>query len=89
MTATLQKWGNSSGVRIPKQVLIDLDIKINDKLLISLVNDEIIIKKDKTYKKHKTLQDRLEEFYKKPISKIEKLNVEEIDTGNIVGDEIW
>ena len=89
MTATLQKWGNSSGVRIPKQVLVDLDIKINDKLLISSVNDEIIIKKDKAYKKHKTLQDRLEEFYKKPISKIKKMNVEEIDTGNIVGDEIW
>lgn len=86
MTATLQKWGNSNGIRIPKQVLIDLDIKVNDKLLISSVNDEIIIKKDK---KHKTLQNRLEEFYKKPVSKIKKLNLEEIDTGDSVGDEIW
>lgn len=86
MTATLQKWGNSNGIRIPKQVLIDLDIKVNDKLLISSVNDEIIIKKDK---KHKTLQERLEEFYKKPISKIKMLDVEEIDTGDRVGDEIW
>lgn len=86
MTATLQKWGNSNGIRIPKQVLIDLDIKVNDKLLISSVNDEIIIKKDK---KHKTLQERLEEFYKKPISKIKMLDVEEIDTGDSVGDEIW
>ena len=85
MTATLQKWGNSNGIRIPKQVLIDLDIKVNDKLLISSVNDEIIIKKDK---KHKTLQERLEEFYKKPISKIKMLDVEEIDTGDRVGDEI-
>ena len=86
MTATLQKWGNSNGIRIPKQILIDLDIKVNDKLLISSVNDEIIIKKDK---KHKTLKDRLEEFYKKPISKIKKLNVEEIDTVYNIGDEIW
>ena len=86
MTATLQKWGNSNGIRIPKQVLMDLNIKVNDKLLISSVNDEIIIKKDK---EHKTLQERLEEFYKKPISKIKMLDVEEIDTGDSVGDEIW
>jgi len=86
MTAVLQKWGNSSGIRIPKQVLVDLNIKVNDKLSIRSVNDEIIIKKEK---KHKTLEERLTEFYKKPISKIKKLNVDEIDTGNSVGDEIW
>ena len=44
MTAVLQKWGNSSGIRIPKQVLVDLNIKVNDKLLITSVNDEIVIK---------------------------------------------
>jgi antitoxin MazE len=86
MTAVLQKWGNSSGIRIPKQVLVDLNIKVNDKLLITSVNDEIVIKKEK---KHKTLEERLTEFYKKPISKIKKLKVEEIDTGDNVGDEIW
>lgn len=86
MTAVLQKWGNSSGIRIPKQVLVDLNIKVNDKLSIRSVNDEIIITKEK---KHKTLEERLTEFYKKPISKIKKLNVDEIDTGNSVGDEIW
>ena len=86
MTAVLQKWGNSSGIRIPKQVLVDLNIKVNDKLSIRSINDEIIIKKET---KHKTLEERLTEFYKKPISKIKKLNVDEIDTGNSVGDEIW
>ena len=86
MTAVLQKWGNSSGIRIPKQVLVDLNIKVNDKLSIRSVNDEIIIKKEN---KHKTLEERLAEFFKKPISKIKKLNVEEIDTGNSTGDEIW
>ena len=86
MTSTLQKWGNSNGIRIPKQILTDLDIKVNDELSICSFNDEIIIKKEH---KHKTLQDRLEEFYKKPISKIKKLNVDEIDTGYSMGDEIW
>lgn len=86
MVATLQKWGNSNGIRIPKQVLIDLEIKVNDKLQISSANGEIIIKKEKT---HKTLEERLVEFYNKPISKIKKNKVKEIDTGDIVGDEIW
>lgn len=59
MTTTLQKSGNSKGVRIPKQIIKDLSLK-----------------------------DRLEEFYNKPISKIKKIEVEEIDTGSPVGEEI-
>ena len=86
MVATLQKWGNSHGIRVPKQILNDLDIKVNDKLNIEVENDKMIIKKEKT---HKTLKERLEDFYKKPISRIKKIEVEEIDTGSLVGDEIW
>lgn len=86
MVATLQKWGNSHGIRVPKQLLNDLNIKVNDKLNIEVENDKMIIKKEKT---HKTLKERLENFYKKPISKIKKIEVEEIDTGSPVGDEIW
>ena len=86
MLATLQKWGNSHGIRVPKQLLNDLDIKVNDKLNIEVENDKMIIKKEKT---HKTLKERLEDFYKKPISKIKKIEVEEIDTGSPIGDEIW
>ena len=86
MLATLQKWGNSHGIRVPKQLLTDLDIKVNDKLNIEVENDKMIIKKEKT---HKTLKERLENFYKKPISKIKKIEVEEIDTGSPVGNEIW
>lgn len=59
MTTTLQKSGNSNGIRIPKQIIKDLSLK-----------------------------DRLEKFYNKPISKINKIEVEEIDTGSPVGEEI-
>ena len=86
MVATLQKWGNSHGIRVPKQVLTDLDIKENDKLSINVVDDEIIIKKEKS---HKTLKERLEEFYKRPISEIKMLKEEEISTSLPVGEEIW
>lgn len=86
MTATLQKWGNSQGIRIPKQIVKDLSLKENDVLSIESVNDTIVFKKVKV---HKSLKDRLEEFYHKPISKIKKITVNEIDTGKPVGEEIW
>lgn len=86
MLATLQKWGNSHGIRVPKQFLTDLNIKVNDRLSINVVDDGIVIKKEKS---HKTLKERLEEFYKKPISEIKALKEEEISTGYPVGEEIW
>lgn len=86
MTATLQKWGNSQGIRIPKQIIKDLSLKENDILSIERIDNVIVFKKAKV---HKSLKDRLEEFYNKPISKIKKLVVEEIDAGTPVGEEIW
>ena len=86
MTATLQKWGNSQGIRIPKQIIKDLNLKENDILSIEKIDNAIVFKKAKV---HKSLKERLEEFYNKPISKIKKIVVEEIDTGSTVGEEIW
>ena len=43
----VQKWGNSQGIRLPKKILKDLGIDINDKIEISLNGEEIILKKIK------------------------------------------
>ena len=45
----VQKWGNSQGIRLPKKILKDLGININDKIEISLNGEEIIFKKIKKY----------------------------------------
>ena len=45
----VQKWGNSQGIRLPKKILKDLGININDKIEISLNGEEIILKKIKKY----------------------------------------
>ena len=45
----IQKWGNSQGIRLPKKILKDLGIDINDKIEISLNGEEIILKKIKKY----------------------------------------
>ena len=51
----VQKWGNSQGIRLPKKILKDLGIDVNDKIEISLNDGEIILRKVKKY---------IEEIYK-------------------------
>ncbi len=47
MQATIQKWGNSQGIRIPKAFLEALGMAENDLAELSRVNDHIVIKKVK------------------------------------------
>ena len=45
MVTTMQKWGTSLGVRIPKTILSNLGIKENDKVEIQNQGNGIFIKK--------------------------------------------
>ena len=45
METRLQKWGNSSGIRIPKSFLKTLNLNTNDEVNISMEEDKIIISK--------------------------------------------
>ena len=68
MGAIVQKWGNSQGIRIPKYILEEVGLKINDKVEFENSNGKIIIKK--VDNEHISLKDRLEKFYNKPINEI-------------------
>ena len=63
----VQKWGNSQGIRLPKKILKDLKIDINDKIEISLNGEEIILKKVKKY----TSLDDLFKDYRKDFDEFE------------------
>lgn len=78
-TVSLQKWGNSQGIRIPKNILELLGWKNNEKLLMLTEEDKIIIKPAKEKKNIEILFENFEGDYK-PI---------EIDWGKPVGNEIW
>ncbi|MEA2027585.1 MAG: AbrB/MazE/SpoVT family DNA-binding domain-containing protein [Campylobacterota bacterium] len=52
MTATLSSWGNSQGLRFPKEILKELHLAIGDKLNISIENQKIIIEPIKKRKKY-------------------------------------
>jgi len=85
------KWGNSRGIRLPKPYLESLNLKDNDAVEILTDNNTIIIRKSKA-SQHKTLKQRVEEFYGKDFEAIIKdnlYNFEEEDWGHPVGSEVW
>jgi len=50
MTATISKWGNSQGVRLPKNIVQELHLTIGDRINIIVENNRVImepIKKEK------------------------------------------
>lgn len=79
MLTTLQKWGNSHAIRLPKTFVDELHIQENQKLEIS-VNDEIItIKKAQ---QRMTFEDRIKGY-------TGKYTLSEWDTGAPEGKEIF
>lgn len=84
--ATITKWGNSQGIRIPRTLTSILGIKLNEQVEIGIENNAIYIKKSLHYK---NITERLESFYQKPIDDIFVQSTEEVDWGTPEGDEIW
>jgi len=80
MIATIQKWGNSQGVRLPKIYLDDLNMAEGNEVEILKQDDFIIIKS--TARKRKTIQELFAEFDS-------DYTPEEVDWGEPVGREIW
>lgn len=88
MGVVVQRWGNSQGIRIPKYILEEVGLKINDEVELDKLEDKIIIKKvkDNTFA---TLKDRLETFYNKPIEEINDISTNEaVDWGKAEGEEV-
>lgn len=87
MQATIQKWGNSQGLRIPKVLLEALGLKENDRVELTQTETGIHIQKVAVI--HRTLEERLTAFYGKPIDQIPRVAQEEVDWGEAEGDEVW
>jgi antitoxin MazE len=78
MLAKVQKWGNSQGLRLPKQALKDADIAVGDNVEIVAGKGQIIIKRAKRQFKLAELVARMppdykprEESFGKPVGKEE------------------
>jgi antitoxin MazE len=74
----IKAWGNSQGIRIPKDILDKLGIQVSDVLELDVKNDTIILRKSF---KHKTFKERLAEYNG-------EISVCDFDWGEPVGKEI-
>ncbi len=78
-TTTIQKWGNSQGIRIPKFILDSVHWRENEKLVMSAENDKIIIERAG---KRKNIKELFADFDGEYVPV-------EMDWGDPVGEEVW
>jgi len=83
MTTTIQKWGNSQGVRLPKTILDELSLQENDLVDIMINNESIIVKKAAKKRRAKvSLEERFKDYKG-------DYQCKEYDWGGPVGKEVW
>ena len=78
MDTTIQKWGNSQGVRLSKEILASADMKSGDRVQIFVYDDVITIRKS-PMKKIDLLFEGYDGEYK----------ATEMSWGDPVGEELW
>jgi antitoxin MazE len=82
MLTKVQKWGNSQGLRVTKDVLAEADIEVGDAVNVSARGGKIIIEPVKKVRGRYDL--------KQLIAKIPKdYLAEEVDWGTPAGKEVW
>ena len=82
MVTKVQKWGNSQGLRLSKQMLEEARISIGDDVDVSARDGVIVITPIRRIRGKQSLKDL--------VSRIpENYEIEEIDWGRPVGREAW
>ena len=82
MHAKIQKWGNSQGLRLAKNLLTDAQLGVGDEVDISVKDGIMIVTPAKRIRGRHKLKDlvaRIPENYK----------TREVDWGEPVGKEVW
>ena len=81
MTTTIQKWGNSQGVRIPKILLDSINWSENEEVSINIEENKLVIEKAKTQNR-KNIKELFKDYKG-------EYKPEEIDWGEPEGEETW
>ena len=82
MLAKIQKWGNSQGLRLAKNLLEDAHISVGDEVDISIKDGNIIVSPAKRIRGRHDLKDLVARIP-------ENCQTEEVDWGEPVGKETW
>ena len=82
MVTKIQKWGNSQGLRLAKQVLEDAHISVGDDVDVRARDGLIVVEAARRVRGKQSLKEL--------VSRIPKnYNAEETDWGEPVGKEVW
>jgi antitoxin MazE len=82
MVTKIQKWGNSQGLRLAKQVLEDAHISVGDDVDVTARDGLIVVAPARRVRGKRSLQEL--------VSRIPKgRETEEIDWGQPAGKEVW
>jgi antitoxin MazE len=82
MATKVQRWGNSQGLRLPRQVLEEARISVGDEVNVSAKDGEIVIRPVRRIRGRLRLQDL--------VSRIPKnYKAHEIEWGHPAGREEW
>ena len=81
MIATISSWGNSQGLRFPKDIMRELHLSIGDKMKILIENQKIILEPIKNTREQYDIHDLVKQLPK------DYKAIEEFD--NKVGLEEW
>jgi antitoxin MazE len=82
MMTKIQKWGNSQGLRLAKQVLEDAHISVGDEVDVTAQDGLIVVAPTRRVRGKRSLKElvaRIPKTYK----------TEETDWGEPVGLEVW
>ncbi len=82
MPAKIQKWGNSQGLRLAKNILAETQIKVGDEVEISVESGAIVVTPVKKIRGRYKLEDLVRRIP-------EKYQSSEVDWGKPVGKEEW
>jgi antitoxin MazE len=82
MIVKVQKWGNSQGIRLSKEILRQANILIGDELEVVTTEDQLVIKPVYKIRGKYKIEDLVAKL---PAN----YQVEELDWGKPVGMEVW
>ena len=83
VTATVSKWGNSKGIRIPNEILRKASIEMNDTLSLEVENSGIIILTKLPAPQKGTLEYLFKDYDEQPFQ------TELVDLDPSIGEEKW
>ena len=82
MLAKIQKWGNSQGLRLTKNLLADAQLEVGDEVDISVKDGIMIVTPAKRVRGRHNLKDLVAGIP-------ENYQTDEVDWGEPVGKEVW